>query len=173
MKGTAFTLGSAYISLLAFIIVCIDQLLKGFMPIGAENGFSYISFIAWAVYFFAGCTVKGGIKSFLSYICGIVASILIIMLAGLFSSFGFFAVPVAIILIVFPILYLEKIPYLDLIPALFVGSGTFFGMMNYVPDATFCTAFCVEMIYATIGLLFGWITIMGKSYIEKKCSKCS
>ena len=171
MKNLSFAVGAAYTALLAFIIVCIDQLLRQFMPIGADLGFTYIAFIAWAVYFFSGCTLKGGIRAAIGYVIGISFSILIIVLAGSFSSLGFFAVPLSVFLVAFFVLYLEKVPWLDLIPAMFVASGCFFGIMTYVPEATFATAAYVEIIYGFIGLLFGWITITGKGIISKVLEK--
>ena len=171
MKKLSFAVGSAYTALLAFIIVCIDQLLKGCMPIGAESGFTYIAFVAWAVYFFSGCTLKGGIRAAIGYVVGISFSIIIILLAGVFSSTEFFAVPIGVLIVVFFVLYLEKVPWIDLIPAMFVASGCFFGIMTYVPEATFGTAACVEIIYGFIGLLFGWITITGKDILAKAIEK--
>ena len=171
MKNLSFAVGAAYTALLAFIIVCIDQLIKQYMPIGAEKGFTYIAFVAWAVYFFSGCTSKGGIKALIGYAIGISFSILIILLAGAFSSTGFFAVPIGVFIIVFLVLYLEKVPWVDLIPAMFVASGCYFGIMTYVPEASFGTAACVEIIYGSIGLLFGWITITGKDIFAKAFEK--
>lgn len=169
MKKLTFALGSAYTALLAFIIVCIDQLLKEYMPIGSEKGLTYIAFLAWAVYFFSGCTLKGGIRAAIGYVVGISFSIAIMLLADSLS--GFFAVPLAVFIVVLPVLYLEKVPWVDLIPAMFVASGCYFGIMNYIPEATFATAATVEIIYGFIGLLFGWITITGKGYIEKVIEK--
>ena len=172
MNKLSFAVGSAYTALLAFLIVCIDQSIRCFMPIGADGGFTYLSFIAWAVYFFSGCTLKGGIRAAISYVLGIFFSIVIMLLAGAFSATGFFAVPLGVFLVVCGVLYLEKAkPWFDLIPALFVASGCYFGIMTYVPDATFGTAACVELIYGFIGLLFGWITITGKGILAKALEK--
>jgi hypothetical protein len=171
MRKLTFALGSADTALLAFIIVCIDQLIKQFMPIGSVNGFTYIAFVAWAVYFFSGCTGKDGIRAAIGYVIGITFSVGIILIAGLFSCTPFFAVPIAVFIVVFIVLYLEKVPWADLIPAMFVASGCYFGIMTYVPEATFGTAACVEIIYGFIGLLFGWITITGKGIISKALEK--
>jgi hypothetical protein len=166
MKNLSFAVGSAYTAALAFIIVVIDQLLKSSMPIGAENGFTYIAFVAWAVYFFSG-TAKAGIRAAIGYVVGITFSVGIILIAGLFACTPFFMVPIAVFIVVFIVLYLEKVPWIDYIPAMFVASGCFFGIMNYVPDATFGTAATVEITYGFIGLLFGWITVVGKGYLSK------
>ncbi|MDR2424107.1 MAG: DUF1097 domain-containing protein [Prevotellaceae bacterium] len=171
MKNLSFAAGSAYTALLAFIIVCIDNVLKPHMPLGGGNGFTYIAFVAWAVYFFSGCTLKGGIRAAIGYVIGITFSIGIMLLAGALGCLGCFAVPTAVFVVVFLVLYLEKVPWIDLIPAMFVASGCYFGIMTYVPDAQFCTAATVEIIYGFIGLLFGWITITGKGCIEKLFAK--
>ena len=172
MSKLSFAAGSAYTALLAFIIVCIDQSIKQFMPIGAEKGFTYIAFVAWAVYFFSGCTLNGGIRAAIGYVIGVSFSVVIILLAGFFSSTGFIAVPLGVFFVVFVVLYLEKAtPWFDLIPAMFVASGCYFGIMTYVPDASFGTAACVELIYGFIGLLFGWITITGKDILAKSFKK--
>ncbi len=171
MKNLSFAVGAAYTALLAFIIVCIDQTIKKYMPIGAESGFTYIAFVAWAVYFFSGCTLNGGIRAAIGYVVGVSFSIVIMLLAGLFASTGFFAVPLGVFVVVFLVLFLEKVPWIDLIPAMFVASGCFFGIMTYVPGADFGTAACVEIVYGFIGLLFGWITITGKGYLAKMFEK--
>lgn len=171
MKNVSFAAGSAYTALLAFVIVCIDLLIKQFMPIGAESGFTYIAFVAWAVYFFSGCTGKNGIRAALGYLIGISFSIVIFLLSSVFASAGFFAVPIAVFVVVFLVLYLEKAPWIDLIPAMFVASGCFFGIMTYVPGATFETAALVEIVYGFIGLLFGWFTITGKNALSKMIEK--
>ena len=172
MNKLSFAVGSAYTAALAFMIVCIDQIIKCYMPIGADRGFTYIAFVAWAVYFFSGCTLKGGIRAAIGYVIGVTFSIGIILLAGVFSSTGFVAVPLGVFFVVFVVLYLEKAaPWFDLIPAMFVASGCFFGIMTYVPEASFGTAACVEIIYGFIGLLFGWITITGKGMLAKALEK--
>ena len=178
MKKSSFALCSAYVAALAFIIVCIDNLLKKYMPIGSEAGFTYISFVAWAVYFFTGGATRDGLRAAIGYVIGITFSILIILLAACFLSLGFFAVPLSVFIIVFLVLYLEKVPWINLIPAMFVASGCYFGIMNYVipmSEAASATlgaklgmAAFVEIIYGFIGLLFGWIAVTGKGYIAKK-----
>jgi len=174
MKNISFALVSAYIAFLAFIIVCIDQSIKGCMPIGSENGFTYLAFVAWAVYFFTG-TAKDGIRAAIGYVIGIAFSIGIVNLAGVFSCTQFFAVPIAVLIVVFLVLYLEKVPWINYIPSMFVASGCFFGIINYVPEAgkgpLFCDAVTVELIYGFLGLLFGWFAVVGKGFIIKKIEK--
>lgn len=147
------------IAVLAASTIIIDQLLKTYMQPVPNQGFVWITFQAWAVYFLAGCTIKGGVKSFLSYVTGIGGSILIIMFAGHLSTLGFWTVPTAVFLLVIPIIMLEKVPWLDFIPALFIGSGACFAFMNYVPGATFANATCTILLYCALGLFYGYITV--------------
>ena len=173
MNKLSFAVGSAYTALLAFALVCIDQLTHQLMPICDNNGFVYIAFVAWAVYFFSGCTLKGGIKAAIGYVVGIVICVVIINLANAFGSAGmdFFAVPLAVFFIVFGWLYLEKVPWFDLIPAMFVAAGCYFGIMTYVPGASLGSAAFVEIIYGLLGLSFGWITVAGKDALLKALKK--
>lgn len=160
------------IGVLAFFIQVLDQLLYTSVPPEGNVGFSWVSFQAWAVYFMAGCTVRGGVKAFIAYAIGIAASIVIMMLGGMMTpALGFFAVPVAVGGIAFCAIFCERNEWTSLVPALFVGAGAFFAFMSYVPNATFGTAALTEMIYCTIGLLFGYITVSLRSAYEKKVNK--
>ena len=164
-----FVMIPVIIGILAFLLIFIDQLLSPIMNPSPNNGFSWISFQAWAVYFFAGGNIKGGIKSFLAYALGIAASILIMLLAGgLAPVMGFWSVPVAVSIIAFVVIFFEKVEWLNLIPALFIGAGVFFAFMNYVPGATFSNAAITELVYCIIGLLLGFATVSLRVAYEKR-----
>jgi hypothetical protein len=155
------------IGVLAFGIQLLDQLVAPFMPPAGNVGFSWICFQSWAVYFFSGCTLKGGVKAFISYAIGIGASILIMTMGGaLVSSLGFFAVPLAVGVIACAAIFLERNDWTSCIPALFIGAGAFFAFMNYVPGATFTNASLTVMVYCLIGLVFGVMTIFLRSKYE-------
>ncbi|MDR1981561.1 MAG: DUF1097 domain-containing protein [Tannerellaceae bacterium] len=166
-----FVLIPLLIGVLAFAIQVVDQLLSPSMP--PENvGFSWICFQSWAVYFFAGGTIKGGIKSFIAYAVGIGASILIMLMGGsLVSSLGFCAVPLAVGVIACAVIFFERNEWTSLIPALFIGAGAFFAFMNYVPGATFGKAAFTEIVYCLIGLVFGYVTVTLRSAYENKVKK--
>lgn len=169
MQLKKFVVIPVIIGVLAFAIQVLDQLLFASMPPEGNVGFSWICFQSWAVYFFAGCTVKGGVKAFIAYVIGIAASILIMTMGGaLTSSLGFFAVPVAVGVVACAAIFLERNEWTALIPALFIGAGAFFAFMSYVPNATFCTAALTEIVYCLIGLVFGYITILLRSAYEKR-----
>lgn len=59
----------------------------------------------------------------------------------------------------------------NFVPAVFVGAGVFFGIMSYIPGATFQNAFWAEGIYCGIGLLFGAVTILFRGWYEGKFVK--
>lgn len=171
MKFQQFIVIPVIVASLAFTIQVLDQLLAGFMPVAGNVGFGWIAFIAWAMYFMAGCTLEGGKKTFCGYISGIVASIAIMELGSALTGFGFFAFPLAIFVVVVPCICLERLPPFDFVPALFVGAGTFFGFMSYVSGATYMTATITELVYCVIGLIFGWMTVSLRgryeAYIEE------
>jgi hypothetical protein len=159
------------IALLAGTIQIVDQLLHlQVEPLG-NVGFSWIAFQAWAMYFLAGCDLKGGLKTLIGYVIGIVASIAIMVLGSSFAGMGFYALPLAVFLVVIPVILLEKVKWLDFIPAIFIGAGAFFAFMSYVPDATFAIAAKTEIIYCLLGLGYGYITILLRTAYEKKVSK--
>ena len=160
MKFSKFIIIPIIVAFLALTIQVLDQVLSGVMPVAGNVGFGWIAFIAWAMYFMAGCDLKGGSKVLFGYIAGIVASIVIMELGtALVGNLGFFAFPIAVFVVVIPCICLERVPLFDYVPALFVGAGTFFGFMSYVPSATYTNATLTELVYCLVGLFYGWITV--------------
>lgn len=166
MSIKKFAIIPLIIGVLALLIQVVDQLLLSHVPPVGNSGFGWIAFQSWALYFLAGCDIKGGIKVLLGYIAGIAGSILIIKLGMAIPSLGFFAFPVAVGVVAFAIIFLERTTWFSLVPAIFVGSGAFFAFMNYVPGATFGIAFTTEMIYCVIGLIFGVVTVKARGAYE-------
>ncbi len=160
MKKTSLLYGPIVIAVLAAILQVIDQLLCKTTILVAIGGFGWLSFQAWAMYFLAGSTVKGGVKAFLGYIVGMLASMLILTVGGWLAQYvgGFWAMPLTLLVLVIPIILLEKVPLLDLIPAIFIGAGAYFVIFSYISQ-DHGAIFLTETIYCMIGLLFGWITV--------------
>ena len=156
------------IAVLAFLIQTIDQLVSPFMSPIPNKGFCWIAFQSWAVYFLAGCTLKGGIKAIIGYAIGIAGSILIMTMGGWFAPLQFVAIPTAVAIVAFLLIFLERTTWLSLIPAMFIGAGAFFAFMSYVPGATFTNAAITELAYCVLGLLFGLTTIALRTAYEKK-----
>lgn len=171
MKFSKFIVIPLIIAFLAFTIQIVDQLVFKLVPPEGNVGFGWIAFQAWAMYFLAGCTIKGGVRTFLGYVSGIVASILIMEFGAAFAGLGFFGFPVAVFLIVVPVICLERIPWFDFVPAVFVGAGVFFGFMSYVGGATYVKAGVTELIYCAIGLLYGVITVYLRTKYEAKVTE--
>ncbi len=139
------------------------------MPIADNKGFGWVTFQAWAMYFLAGCTLKGGLRTFLGYIMGITAAIIIIKIAGLIGSTGFLAVPLAVFIVVIPMCSMERAPALfDFVPALFVSSAVFFAFMNYIPNATMTSSAITILTYCAIGMIYGIVTVTLRTLYEKK-----
>ena len=156
------------IGVLAFLIQIFDQLLAPLMFPKPNAGFGWIAFQAWAVYFLAGCNLKGGLKALIGYIIGILASIAIMNLAGVFGALGFFSVPLAVGLIAFCLIFFERTTWFSLIPAMFIGAGAYFAFMSYIPGATFVNAAITELVYCIIGLIFGVTTVYLRTVYEKR-----
>ena len=160
------------IGFLAATFIVLDQFISPLLPIAANKGFGWVTFQAWAMYFMAGCTLKGGLRTFLGYVMGITAAILIIKLAGVLGSTGFWAVPLAVFVIVIPMCSMERTHSLiDFVPALFVSSAVFFAFMNYIPNATMGTSALVILIYCAIGMVYGIVTVELRGVYEKMVAK--
>ncbi len=156
-----------FIGVQAALLQAIDQSICSMFVIAAGGG--WIAFQSWAVYFLGGCNVKGGIKALIGYVLGMVASIAIMMMGGSLGALAFWAMPVTLLVLVPVILYLDQAPdYFNMVPAVFVGAGVFFGIMSYVPGASFGTAFVGELAYCIIGLIFGWMTVTFRGWYEGK-----
>lgn len=157
-----------FIGLQAAVLQAVDQSIRtAIVPLAAGGG--WISFQAWAVYFLAGCTPKNGLRALIGYALGMFASIAIIFCGGQLGGLGFWAMPLVLLVLVPIVLYLDIAPEMfNLVPAVFVGAGVFFGIMSYIPGATFANAFISEGLYCVIGLAFGWATIKFRSWYEGK-----
>lgn len=167
MKTLKYLGGPLIIAILALVCQVFDQVVGPMMSIGTT--FGWVAFQAWASYFIAGCTVKGGIKAFAAYIVGMVASIAIIAFGSAISgNLGFWAFPIAVLVCVVPTICTERVDLISLTPIIFIASGAFFGIMNYVPEATFITAFTVETVFCIVGLILGYLTITIRGAYDNK-----
>ena len=157
------------IAVLAFTIQIVDQLLSPLMQPIPNKGFCWIAFQAWAVYFFAGANLKGGLQAILGYAVGIVAAILLMELAVVINWLGFFTFPAAVAVVACCLIFFEKAPWwLSLVPAMFIGAGAFFAFMTYIDGATYVNAAITEIVYCAIGLAYGFVTIVLRAAYEKR-----
>ena len=146
----------------------------------------WIAFQAWAVYFVAGCTAVNGIKAWIGYLTGIIASIAIIELMNMpgiqdLPSVGGMnlAMAVAVFIVVIPAIMSENLK--NMVPALFIGSGAFFASFGHsalaaaVPSGDLVTKYLyatqAELIYCAVGLSFGFITVFWRGKYEASLAK--
>lgn len=176
-----------------FVVSCglavqaaILVLINGVLPkITHGMDMMWIAFQAWAVYFVVGCTVANGVKAWIGYLTGILASIAIIKLTevpfiqGLPSVGGMnLALALAVFIVVIPAIMTENLK--NMVPALFIGSGAFFASLGHASLAgalnasnaagcqttTFLYAAQSELIYCALGLSFGFITVFWRGKYE-------
>lgn len=167
MKSKQFIGIPLIVATLAFSFIVIDQSLSPILHPQGNSGFGWITFQAWAVYFLAGCDLKGGLKTLLGYATGLVMTILIFELADVVGNIGFFAVPMAAFAVVTAVIFTEKIPPFDFIPAIFIGAGAMVCFLSYIDGATYANASLVILLYSAIGLLYGYFTVLFRTTYEK------
>lgn len=161
MKFSKFIIIPIIIAILSALIQIVDQLISTTTFFSTWSGFVWIAFQSWALYFLAGCNIKGAVKSLIGYFIGASLSISIIYLGGVLTPhLGFWGLPVTLLILVTPIICLERVPWLSFIPSIFIGSGVFFAIITYVPETTLCTALAIEMVYCAVGLTFGFLSIL-------------
>lgn len=167
MPFRRFILIPIFIGVLAFGVGLLDPALaKVLQPVG-NLGFAFITFQAWAVYFFAGCNLKGGAKAYVNYLTGIVAAITIILIATATAPYiGIFANPLGLCVGCIIFLSLERIELFNLLPPMFISAGMFFGLMTYMPGASFFSVGMAIAVYSLLGLALGWLTITFRTWYE-------
>jgi len=172
MDFKKFLVIPVFIGFLACTFVALDQWISPYLPIAGNKGFGWVTFQAWAMYFMAGCTLKGGARTFLGYVMGVISAILIIKLAGILGSAGFWAVPLAVFVVVIPMCSMERAHALiDFVPALFVSSAVFFAFTQLYPNSTFGNNALVILLYCAIGMVYGIVTVSLRGSYEKMVAK--
>jgi hypothetical protein len=169
MPFRKFVLIPLFIGMLAFILGLFDQYFSAGLSPAKNFGFAFISFQAWAVYFFAGCNIKGGIKSYTNYLTGIVAAIsMILFTQNTIDVLGRFASPMSLLLGCLIFLSLERVSVFSLLPPMFISAGMFFGLITYMPGANLMNVSIAIAIYSFLGLFLGFITIYCRTWYEKQ-----
>jgi hypothetical protein len=173
LKNSQLMVVSCGLALQAFILVLINP----FVAKVAGTDAIWVAFQAWAVYFLAGCNIMGGVKAWIGYATGIAASIGIILLMGapgissLPTVSGMnIAMAVAVFIVVIPAIMSEN--FKNMVPALFIGSGAFFGLSAIMgAEASFMDVTRAELVYCALGLLFGFITVFWRGKYEASLNK--
>jgi hypothetical protein len=156
-----------FIAVLATTLVMLDLQPNPLIP----HLWTWISFQAWAMYFLAGCTLKGGAKVLLGYLGGALASMAIMKLIGLIGQWspslaGTPALALSVFVVVIGVICAERVPMFNFVPSWFIGAGVFFGVMNLDKTATFNSASAHLMISCAVGLVYGVVTVLIRSRYE-------
>jgi len=154
------------------------MLMAKFIAIGPESIsgpalITWICFQSWAMYFLGGCTLKMAGKTIIGYACGIIASVAIFTLNGFFGKYmdGYWALALAVFIVVIPVMCAEKVELLNFIPAWFMGAAVFFAlqfMSKAGTPAEYAAIAIPEMIACVVGLGFGYCTVSFRTWYEKK-----
>ena len=162
------------------------MLLAPFVPLTGEAAggglTTWIAFQAWAMYFLGGCNVKMAGKTLIGYIGGIIASVAIFELAGVFGALSAGATPwglyLAVFIVVIFVICVERIPGLDFVPSYFIGAGVFFALFTYLqkPDEVakytwYLNLAVPEIVACVIGLAYGWWTVTTRTWYEARIAK--
>ena len=164
-----------FIAVQAVTLVLLDLQPNPVIP----HLWTWISFQAWAMYFLAGCTLKGGAKVFLGYLGGALASAAIMKLIGLIGQWapqlaGTPALAIAVFVVVVGVISAERVPMFNFVPAWFIGAGVFFGVMalaqKMTPDekekVTFLSTGTHLMVSCAVGLVYGVVTVLIRGKYE-------
>ncbi len=126
----------------------------------------YITFCSWATYFLIGANVRDGILALGSAVAGILAAIFMFILAICFGFDPWWAVPLAVFILVPFMIYCEKVKPIRNVSAVFMSTGLYFslsaaGAFNDLGFTAQGYAFVgiAELIYMVIGFIAGWASI--------------
>lgn len=110
MNKRYFFIFALYVGIQSFLLQLIDQLIGKSLVPGGHNGFVFIAFQGWALYFLLGSTLRGAVTGFCGYVMGILFAVLMIAAASAFSGLQLLAVPVTALVIVPVMMYFEYAP---------------------------------------------------------------
>ena len=147
---------------------------------------TFIAFQAWAMYFMAGCTIKDGIRVLLGYAGGVGASVAIMELIGWLTGgpIGMnaqIAIPLAVFIMVIPVIWAERVPMFDFVPAWFVGAGIYFAVaegggadkLNALSLEGHLAMAAAVLASCAWGLVYGWMTVLLRGKYEASLKKKS
>jgi hypothetical protein len=169
----------AFVGVQAAVLLAIAPFIP-FTPEAMGKGLlTWAAFQAWAMYFLGGATIKMAFKTMAGYVGGIIASVILIELGGLFSGLNGTTVAWGTVLAVFFVAFLiisaDRVPAINFLPSYFIGSGAYFVIISYVqrPVAVDTYLWYVQvaiplLISAIIGLIFGWGTVFFKVWYDSK-----
>jgi len=161
-------------AILAGILTLATWNMNGIVITGKVTPFTYISFCAWAVYFMVGANPKAAWTAFYSMLAGAIFAIIMFILSIAFGFTPIWAVPVAVIIVVIPMMLTDKWHLNQ--AAVFIGTGLFFSISAAGGVASFdakgySLAAVGEMMYVLIGFIAGFLTIQFYVFCSKVGAK--
>jgi len=172
MKAKNLLVYACLTAILAGLVTLLTWQMNGW-PSVAGQPVTYISFISWAAYFLFGADIKGAAKALSSMVAGVVAAILIFVLSIAFGFAPWWAVPLAVVILVVPMCFGEKVKIINNVAAIFMGTGIYFSLSAagaFGDEFTFKTYAIVgltTLLYVAIGFAAGWVTIQFNIFASK------
>ncbi len=151
---------------LLVVSVAIAALAGAFMYVAQRfNLVSWVSFICWAGYFLAGGIPKEGGRMFVNWLFGIGIGAAIMVFANAIDGIvsAEFAYPVALFVVIVPVLMLENAPFLNMIPFMFFGAICLFALGKPVEIETFK----ILVTAGFLGTVLGWVTVTMRATITQ------
>ncbi len=175
MKGGKFFLYTILMAVLAGVVTLVTWQMNGFL-VPSSTPLTYITFIAWAGYFLVGANIKDAAVAFASCVPGILAAIFMFVLSILFGFSPWWAVPVAVVILVPFMCYCEKVKPIRNTAAVFLATGIYFSLSaaGAITEFTFkgyALAGITELVYILIGFIAGWVSIQIFTFCSKLKSK--
>ena len=175
MPFSKFIVFPIFVAFQAASLMLLGPYIKvGPESIGGPALAAWVAFQAWAMYFLAGCTVKMAGKTAIGYAGGIIASIAIFKLGGVFAvnmgMGGYWGTALAVFCVVIFVMSAERVEILNFIPAWFLGAGVFFALQFMSGAGTMAEYVGIavpEMIACVIGLFYGYCTVSFRTWYEK------
>ncbi len=174
MKGGKFFLYAILMAVWAGIVTLGTWQMNGLI-VPSSTPLTYITFIAWAGYFLIGANVKSALLAMGSAVAGIIAAILMFVLSLAFGFTPWWAVPVAVVIIVPFMMYCEKVKPISNTAVVFLATGIFFslaaaGSVQFTA-AGYALAGLAELVYILCGFIAGWVSIQLFTFCSKLGSK--
>ena len=184
MKYFKHSVLSLFLGVQAFVLTYIDDFLKtklgpdekiNFLgladnPLDVGLGFVYVAFIGWAVYFFAGATIEGGVRAVIAFFLGQIGALGMVWI-GEIGGNALFMIALGILVFSAAINMLELTPkWFNLLPAAFAACATFFGLYLHSFGGTtdqILNTLLLENVYLWCGLITGFITILFRTWFDK------
>lgn len=169
MKKNQYIYFAIYVGIQSFLLQLLDKMISPHLFPKDNNGFVFLAFQGWALYFLLGSNIKAAIKGFCGYFIGICFSILMILLNNIFSSLGIFTAPVVALITVPFMMYFEFAPwFMSVVATFFIGSGAFFAIFTYVEGVSIPITMFTVLLYCFLGLASGYATIIVRTWYENK-----